>query len=123
MMGARTLVIGGAGFIGSNLVSHLQSSRLRLTRADVRDFDAVQVAVNDADVIYHLAGQVAVTTSVTDPRSDFDINALGTLNVLEAARVAGHRPVIVFTSTNKVYGELEQVAVVEERRRYRFADR
>ncbi len=129
-MGARALVIGGAGFIGSNLVSHLpvaenvtvfdaplrpgaahnvawlqshpQSSRLRLVRADLRDFDAVQVAVNDADVIYHLAGQVAVTTSVTDPRSDFDINALGTLNVLEAARVAAHRPVIVFTSTNKV---------------------
>ncbi len=150
-MGARTLVIGGAGFIGSNLVSHLlaagenvtvfdallrpgaahnvawlqshpQSSRLRLTRADVRDFDAVQVAVNDADVIYHLAGQVAVTTSVTDPRSDFDINAFGTLNVLEAARLAGHRPVMVFTSTNKVYGGLEQVAVVEERHRYRFAE-
>jgi CDP-paratose 2-epimerase len=147
----RTLVIGGAGFIGSNLVhqllaagenvtvfdallrqgaahniawlqSHPQSSRLRLTRADVRDFDAVQVAVSDADVIYHLAGQVAVTTSVTDPRSDFDINALGTLNVLEAARLAGHRPVIVFTSTNKVYGGLEQVAVIEDRHRYRFAE-
>ncbi len=129
-MGARALVIGGAGFIGSNLVSHLpvaenvtvfdaplrpgaahnvawlqshpQSSRLRLVRADLRDFDAVQAVVRDADIIYHLAGQVAVTTSVTDPRSDFDINALGTLNVLEAARVAAHRPVIVFTSTNKV---------------------
>src|SRR5216683_121933 len=150
-MGARTLVIGGAGFIGSNLVSHLlaagenvtvfdallrpgtahnvawlqshpQSSRLRLVKADVRDFKAVQAAVSDVDVIYHLAGQVAVTTSVTDPRTDFDINALGTLNVLEAARLGGRRPPIVITSTNKVYGELEQVAVVEERRRYRFAD-
>ena len=130
-MGARTLVTGGAGFVGSNLVnqllaagenvtvfdallrpgaahnvawlqSHPQSFRLRLVRADVRDFGAVQAVVRDADIIYHLAGQVAVTTSVTDPRSDFDINALGTLNVLEAARVAAHRPVIVFTSTNKV---------------------
>jgi CDP-paratose 2-epimerase len=89
----------------------------------VRDFDAVQVAVSDADLIYHLAGQVAVTTSVTEPRSDFDINALGTLNVLEAARLAGHRPAIVFTSTNKVYSGLEQVAVVEDLYRYRFADR
>src|SRR6266851_444075 len=149
-MGARTLVIGGAGFIGSNLVSHLlaagenvtvldalvrpgtahnltwlqshpQNHRLRVIQADVRDFAAVQVAVRDAEVIYHLAGQVAVTASVSDPRLDFDNNALGTLNVLEAARLAGHRPVIVFTSTNKVYGGLEQVAVVEEQHRYRFA--
>ena len=149
-MGVRPLVIGGAGFIGSNLVSNLltagqnvtvldalvrpgtahnltwlqshpQNHRLRVIQADVRDFAAVQVAVRDAEVIYHLAGQVAVTTSVSDPRLDFDNNALGTLNVLEAARLAGHRPVIVFTSTNKVYGGLEQVAVVEEQHRYRFA--
>jgi CDP-paratose 2-epimerase len=84
------------------LQSHPQSSRLRLVRADLRDFDDVQAVVRDADIIYYLAGQVAVTTSVSDPRSDFDINAFGTLNVLEAARVAGHRPVIVFTSTSKV---------------------
>src|SRR6266852_3262705 len=151
-MGVGTLVTGGAGFVGSNLVSdllaagqnvtvfdallrpgaaqniawlqsHPQSSQLRVIKADVRDFDAVEAAVSDAEVIYHLAGQVAVTTSVTDPRTDFDINALGTLNVLEAARLAGHRPPIVITSTNKVYGELEQIAVVEERCRYRFADR
>ncbi len=149
-MNMRTLIIGGAGFIGSNLVndllseqqnvtvfdallrpgaadniawlqSHPQSFRLRIVREDVRDFRAVRQAVRDADVIYHLAGQVAVTTSVTDPRSDFDINALGTLNVLEAARLGGHRPVIVFTSTNKVYGGLEQVDVVEERCGYRLA--
>src|SRR5215471_10260616 len=132
-MHTQTLVTGGAGFIGSNLVhdllsaeqnvtvfdallrpgadshitwlrSHPQSFRLRIVRGDIRDFDAVRKAVRGADVIYHLAGQVAVTTSVTDPRSDFEINALGTLNVLEAGRLAGHRPVVVFTSTNKVYG-------------------
>jgi len=149
-MNRQTLVIGGAGFIGSNLVndllstkqnvtvfdallrpgavgniawlrSHPQSFRLRIVRKDVRDFDAVRDAVRDADVIYHLAGQVAVTTSVTDPRSDFDINALGTLNVLEAARLGGHRPVVVFTSTNKVYGGLEHIDVVEERYRYRLS--
>jgi CDP-paratose 2-epimerase len=89
-------------------------------RGDVREFDVVREAVRDAGVIYHLAGQVAVTTSVRDPRSDFDINALGTLNVLEAARLGGHRPVIVFTSTNKVYGGLEEIDVVEERHCYRL---
>ena len=148
-MNRQTLVIGGAGFIGSNLVndllstkqnvtvfdallrpgaasnitwlqSHPQNFRLRIVREDVRDFDAVRQAVRDANVVYHLAGQVAVTTSVTDPRSDFDINALGTLNVLEAARLGRRRPVIVFTSTNKVYGGLERLDVVEERSRYRL---
>jgi CDP-paratose 2-epimerase len=148
-MSSGMLVTGGAGFIGSNLVndlltakqnvtvfdallrpgaanniawlqSHPQSFRLRIVPEDIRNFDAVREAVTDADVIYHLAGQVAVTTSVTDPRSDFNINALGTLNVLEAARLGGHRPVIVFTSTNKVYGGLEQVDLVEERYRYRL---
>jgi CDP-paratose 2-epimerase len=73
-----------------------------------------------ADVIYHLAGQVAVTTSVTDPRADFEVNALGTLNVLEAARLSGHQRAIIFTSTNKVYGGLEDLDVVEEPDRYRF---
>src|SRR5439155_5500887 len=74
----------------------------------------------DADVIYHLAGQVAVTLSVTDPRTDFEINALGTLNVLEAARLSSRQPIIVFTSTNKVYGALENLDVIEESSRYRF---
>jgi CDP-paratose 2-epimerase len=148
-MDRQTLVIGGAGFIGSNLVNdllsakqsvtvfdallrpgaasniawlqtHPRSFRLRIMREDVRDFDAVRKAVSDANVIYHLAGQVAVTTSLSDPRSEFDIIALGTLNVLEAARLRGHRPVIVFTSTNKVYGGLEQIDVAEERSRYRL---
>src|SRR6266566_5227623 len=150
-MGVRTLVTGGAGFVGSNLVSdllaagqnvtvfdallrpgaahnlawlqsHAQSSQLRVIKADVRDFDAVQAAVSDAEVIYHLAGQVAVTTSVTDPRTDFDINALGTFNLLEAARLSGRRPTIVFSSTNKVYGGMEGLAIVGERDRYSLRD-
>src|SRR4029453_5081348 len=88
----------------------------------VRNFETVKDAVADADIIFHLAGQVAVTSSVTDPRSDFDINAGGTFNVLEAARICGRRPAIVFTSTNKVYGGIESVAIIEERDRYRLRD-
>jgi CDP-paratose 2-epimerase len=145
------LVTGGAGFVGSNLVNHLLSEgldvtifdaflrrgahenvawlstkyktpQLRVVRGDVRNFRAIQAAVEEADVIYHLAGQVAVTTSVAEPRSDFEVNALGTFNLLEAARLTGRQPVIVFTSTNKVYGGMEHIAVEEEADRFRFRD-
>src|SRR5262245_13425788 len=150
-MSGRVLVTGGAGFVGSNLVNHLlgegldvtifdaflrrgahanvawlsnkyKGPKLRVVSGDVRNFGAVQAVVQGADVIYHLAGQVAVTTSVADPRSDFEVNALGTLNVLEAARLTGRQPVIVFTSTNKVYGGMEHIAVEEEADRFRFRD-
>jgi CDP-paratose 2-epimerase len=145
------LVTGGAGFIGSNLVHNLLTSgcrvtvfdallrrgtehnltwlrsghrdgRLRFVQGDVRDPEALRGVVAEAEVIYHLAGQVAVTTSVEDPRTDYEINALGTLNVLEAARLSGHRPVVVFTSTNKVYGGMEDVAVVERTTHYEYRD-
>src|SRR4029450_1297505 len=150
-MSGRVLVTGGAGFVGSNLVSNLladkfdvtvfdaflrmgnqdnvawllqhpRSSHLRIVKGDTRDFRAVKGAVAGADIIFHLAGQVAVTSSVADPRTDFDINALGTLNLLEAARLCGRRPTIVFSSTNKVYGGIEDIAVVEERDRYCLRD-
>jgi CDP-paratose 2-epimerase len=148
-MTKRILVTGGAGFIGSNLTNNLltdgfdvtildalvragsqenlawlgqHSNRLRVVQGDVRDVKAVTEVVPDVDVIYHLAGQVAVTSSVTDPRSDFETNALGTLNVLEAARESRRQPIVVFTSTNKVYGAMESVSVVEGQSRYSFAE-
>src|SRR5262249_28861732 len=98
------------------------NGRLRFVQGDVRDFDAVQEAVNGAGVIYHLAGQVAVTSSVDNPRHDYEVNALGTFNVLEAARLGGQRPAVIFTSTNKVYGGMEDVAVVERTTRYEYRD-
>lgn len=145
------LITGGAGFIGSNLAHHYLSNgedvvlfdnlsrpgvarnldwlrathgdrRLTHLQADIRDASAVAEAVARADVVYHLASQVAVTTSVAEPRPDFEVNALGTFNVLEGARLAGHRPILIFTSTNKVYGGMEDVAIVEEQTRYRYRD-
>jgi CDP-paratose 2-epimerase len=150
-MKQNVLVTGGAGFIGSNLVHHLLTEgyrvtvfdslarrgtehnlawlreqhappRLRFVQGDVRDWSAVRAVVADADVIYHLAGQVAVTSSVTDPRTDHEVNVLGTFNVLEAARLGGRRPPLVFTSTNKVYGGMEDVVTVERRTRYEYRD-
>ena len=131
------LILGGAGFVGSNLAHHLLtrtdanvhvfdnlsrpgvthnldwllksapcSGRLRVTLGDTRNVDLVDAAVADATEIYHLAAQVAVTTSIADPRLDFEVNVVGTFNVLDAARRSGRRPFILFTSTNKVYGNL-----------------
>lgn len=149
-MNGRILVTGGAGFIGSNLVSSLlrdgcevtildamlragcesnlrwlvgqkPNGRLRFIKGDVRDFETVREAATGIDVIFHVAGQVAVTSSVLNPREDFDINASGTLNVLEAARLGGREPVVVFTSTNKVYGGMEEVPVIERDNRYEYS--
>jgi CDP-paratose 2-epimerase len=147
----RVVVFGGAGFIGSNLSKQLLddgsqvtvfdslarpgselniewlqelygSTRLNFIKADIRDAGAVLGAVRCADEIYHLAAQVAVTKSVDDPREDFEVNALGTLNVLEAVRRSGRRPPVVFTSTNKVYGGLEDLRIFETDTRYEFHD-
>ncbi len=144
----RALVTGGVGFIGTNLSDRLLSDgheiilfdnlsragvrhnldwlkakhgqQLRFVQGDVRDFDAVRTAIQNIDVVFHLAAQVAVTTSVSNPREDFLINAQGTLNVLEAARCQQPMPVVLYTSTNKVYGGLEHLRIVERSSRYEF---
>ena len=85
---------------------------------DVRDAGLIGRAVAEAEVVFHLAGQTAVTTSIVDPRGDHDANIMGTLNVLEAARACATPPVVVYASTNKVYGDLEDQAIVEESTRY-----
>mgnify|MGYP000108938016 CR=1 FL=1 len=150
-MTKRYLITGGAGFIGVNYAHRLLSrgeevviydnlsrhgteanvdwlrsehgaDTFELEVADVRDFDALAAAARGADVIVHLAAQVAVTTSVEDPRTDFEVNALGTFNVLEVARLSGRRPIVLYASTNKVYGGMEDVVVVEEPTRYRYRD-
>jgi len=92
---------------------------IKFCEADLRDFQSLKNAAKGANFVVHTAGQVAVTTSVKDPRTDFEINALGTLNVLEAARLSD--AAVVFCSTNKVYGEtVNNILVVEEDKRYVF---
>jgi CDP-paratose 2-epimerase len=101
--------------------AHLESlgdASLDLVDGDVRDAELVARLAADADAIFHLAAQVAVTDSVRDPRNDFEVNALGTLNVLEGARLSGRRPLVVYTSTNKVYGGLDELEVVGNGLRY-----
>ncbi len=150
--GRKWIVTGGAGFIGCHAAARFHRAGDRVvvvdnlsrrgadanlawlreqgiddfTKLDVRDAGALVDLLarhDDADAVLHLAGQVAVTTSVLDPRSDFEINALGTLNVLEAVRLAaGGRPAVLYSSTNKVYGNLDHARVVERDGRYAYED-
>jgi len=97
--------------------------RVSRQEVDIRDARAVEDALRDADVIVHAAAQVAVTTSMKDPRTDFEINTVGTFNVLEAARKSGSDPAILFCSTNKVYGDhVNRIPVREDGDRYAFDD-
>jgi len=144
------LVTGGAGFIGTNAIRHLVQDgadvtafdsfrrpgsqqnlerlqadldgQVRVVVGDVRDADAVARAVGSADAVLHLAGQTAVTTSLLDPRGDLFDNAIGTFNVVEAARHCPQPPIVVYASTNKVYGALETLELCEETDHYRLVD-
>lgn len=128
------LVTGGCGFIGCNLADRLaergdrvlvldnlaragvrenaqwlksrHGDRVMITMADIREPIPVVEAVREARAVLHLAAQVAVTDSISDPAADFEINARGTLNVLEAVRLHNSTAPIIFASTNKVYGRL-----------------
>lgn len=145
------LITGGAGFIGTNLADHYLSHQKRVTifdnfsragsrknaewlrqrygdlltvvEGDVRQADsALPKLVEQAQVVFHLAAQVAVTTSVVNPREDFEINALGTFNVLEAVRSSLAKPTVVYSSTNKVYGKMADLEISEKKGRYAYAD-
>src|SRR5262249_13533909 len=80
----------------------------------------VERVTRSATEIYHFAAQVAVTTSISDPRHDFEVNVGGTFNVLEAARRSSNRPFVLFTSTNKVYGDMTKNGLVRDGKRYRY---
>lgn len=142
----KLLITGGCGFLGSNLAAHALSQgidlcvfdslyrhgsqsnlqwlgaqgRFDFVHGDIRNANDVQrvIARVKPDAIFHLAGQVAMTTSIADPRMDFEVNALGTLNLLEAVRAHVPEAVVIYSSTNKVYGDLEQYQYRETDTRY-----
>jgi CDP-paratose 2-epimerase len=147
----KILVTGGAGFIGCHTCSTFASQghevialdnlsrrgsrsnaewlianhKVDLFEGDIRRYEHIQEcfgAEGPFDAVVHLAAQVAVTTSVMDPREDFEINALGTFNVLEGARSQKVPPFFIFASTNKVYGGMEEVVVEEGETRYHYRD-
>ncbi|HYE04683.1 MAG TPA: SDR family NAD(P)-dependent oxidoreductase [Planctomycetota bacterium] len=135
----HVLITGGAGFIGANLADRLLADGRRvvvfdnlsragvelnarwlaerwgdhvtIVRGDTRDREALRAVMPGATEVFHFAAQVAVTTSIDDPLTDFAINGLGTLHVLEEARRCPTPPAVFFTSTNKVYGSLPDVAM------------
>jgi CDP-paratose 2-epimerase len=92
--------------------------RVEHVLGDIRDVAAVRDAVKGVSRVFHFAAQVAVTTSLVDPTGDFEVNARGTLNLLEAIRALDHRPSLLFTSTNKVYGHLRDLRLRVRARRY-----
>ena len=142
----KYFITGGCGFLGSNIAAEVlrrgdevavldNLSRVgatenlkwlhthgdfRFIHADVRSPNDVARAVRDCrpEVLYHLAGQVAMTTSVANPRMDFEVNVLGTFNVLEAVREYAEGCGVLYSSTNKVYGDLEWLEYEEQDRRY-----
>jgi len=144
------LITGGAGFVATNVAHRLLSggrrvllfdnlsrpgvienvrwlrerhgSLVRFQAGDIRDPEVVRLVVEEASHIFHFAAQVAVTTSLVDPFLDFDTNARGTLNLLEAVRATEHRPPILFTSTNKVYGHLDDIVLRASDTRYEPVD-
>jgi CDP-paratose 2-epimerase len=142
----KLLITGGCGFLGSNLADHAiqqgmdlcifdnlsrDGSRANLTwLARGESFEFVHGDIRNAndvnnilerfvpDAVFHLAGQVAMTTSIFNPRLDFEVNALGTLNLLEAVRKYCPQATVIYSSTNKVYGDLEQYRYQENEKRY-----
>lgn len=147
----KILMTGGCGFLGSNLAAYAlqqgydlslfdnlsrhgseqnlkwleEQGSFSFLKGDIRNQSDISKLVKDfkPDAVFHLAGQVAMTTSIADPRLDFEINALGSLNMLEAVRLYAKEAVVVYSSTNKVYGDLEQYGYIETETRFKCTDK
>ena len=147
----KLLITGGCGFLGSNLAEYAMKHGDKLTvfdslyrngsidnlqwlrtqgdfqfiHGDVRKANDVDTVVRTVspDAIFHLAGQVAMTTSIANPRMDFEVNVFGSYNLLEAVRLYAPGAALIYSSTNKIYGDLEQYAYRETDTRYECIDR
>jgi CDP-paratose 2-epimerase len=147
----KLLITGGCGFLGSNLAAdalvrgdelvifdslHRNGSRENLAwlksqgifkfeHGDIRNQNDITTVIQSLqpDAIFHLAGQVAMTTSIDNPRMDFEVNVIGTINLLEAVRQHCPNAVVIYSSTNKVYGDLEQYSYVETETRYQCVEK
>ncbi len=147
----KYLITGGCGFLGSNIASELlkqghglvifdnlyrlgsyqnlewlkSQGDFEFLHGDIRNTNDVErtIRTHKPDVIYHLAGQVAMTTSIADPRMDFEVNVDGSFNLLNAVRLYSPESIIVYSSTNKVYGDLEQFSYREAETRYECIDK
>jgi CDP-paratose 2-epimerase len=147
----KYLITGGCGFLGSNIAARLIANNdevvifdslyrygsyqnlewlkslgeFQYIHADIRNINDVEKTIKTIrpDVIYHLAGQVAMTTSITDPRMDFEVNAGGTFNILNAVRLFSPDSSVIYSSTNKVYGDLEQFTYTETDSRYKCVEK
>ncbi len=148
----KIFITGGAGFIGCNSADYFLeqghevvvfdnlsrvggranldwlyerhgNGRLQFVEGDIRHYELLENGMDSSiDAVLHLASQVAVTTSVRNPREDFEINALGTFNMLEAVRHNCPETAVIYASTNKVYGGMEEVKVAEKESRYTYTD-
>ena len=147
----KILITGGAGFIGANCAVHFAKKRhdvvifdnlsrmgseknlewiksedsVDFVKGDIRSYDDLVDVITQKGsfgLILHLAAQVAVTTSVVSPREDFEINALGTFNLLEAIRQHNIEATVIYASTNKVYGEMKDLCIIEKNGRYMYQD-
>ena len=147
----KYLVTGGCGFLGSNLAKEIiyrgnelvvfdslfrfgsyqnlewlkSQGKFEFIHGDIRNTNDVDKTIiqHKPDIIYHLAGQVAMTTSIIDPRMDFEINVNGSFNLLNAVRLYSPESIVIYSSTNKVYGDLEQFEYSETESRYECIDK
>lgn len=146
----KYLITGGCGFLGSNIAAQIlqdnneliifdnlyrigseknlnwlkEQGKFKFVNGDIRNQNDIERAIKKylPNVIYHLAGQVAMTTSIANPRMDFETNVLGTFNLLEAIRLFSPKSIVIYSSTNKVYGDLEQFTYSETDVRYMCKD-
>ncbi|MBI4177315.1 MAG: GDP-mannose 4,6-dehydratase [Candidatus Aenigmarchaeota archaeon] len=115
-------VVDNLNYLRKKFASEMSSKKFEFVKSSVANFEEMKKNLAGADVIYHLAAQTAVTTSIKDPVHDFATNAAGSFNVLEAARQVADNAALLYTSTNKVYGNMQNVKLDEKQTRYEFAD-